>query len=220
MSKVNAVIFDLDGTLIDSLADLATAMNHALSEHDFPTHSVASYNYHVGDGVDVLVQRTLPETARSDPDTCASVTSLMQSYYKEHWHVQTQPYPGIDALLSDLTETGLPLAVLSNKPDHFTKSIVAHFFPETPWSVVEGAKPPRPIKPDPAGPRDLIAQLQLPASHIAFVGDTSTDMQTAVNAGFQGVGVTWGFRPEAELREYGAEQIVHTTEELLAVLRD
>ena len=206
---LKAAIFDLDGTLIDSLQDLASSMNEALTALSFPAHDLDAYRYFIGDGVHSLIARALPAEAREDAATVQRATELYRAAYGANWCRATVPYVGIMELLADLQAAGIPLAVLSNKPQHFTALCVAHFFPLQPFTVVFGQRDHVPRKPDPAGALEIAATLQLPPESIAFIGDTSTDIGTGKAAGMPTIGVTWGFRTQEELVEAGATTIVH-----------
>ena len=204
-----AAIFDLDGTLIDSLQDLASSMNEALAALAFPEHGPDEYRYFIGDGVHSLVLRALPAEAREDAPTVLRATELYRAAYGANWRRATTPYAGIMELLHDLRTAAVPLAVLSNKPQHFAALCVEHFFPQQPFTIVLGQRDHVPRKPDPAGAWEIAAALQLPPEKIAFIGDTSTDIRTGIAAGMPTVGVTWGFRTTSELEEAGATTIVH-----------
>ncbi len=213
------VIFDLDGTLINSLADLADAANAALSRFGYPVHGLDAYRHFVGNGLETLMRRALPagEAERLGPGF-AAVPDAMREIYGRAWDVKTTPYPGIPELAAALAARGIPSAVLSNKPDPWTGIVVRRFFPDVPFAAVHGALPDVPLKPDPAGALRTAAEMGLAPDRLFFVGDSNVDMLTAVRAGMFGVGVTWGFRDEQELREAGARAIINAPEELLRLL--
>ena len=213
-----AALFDLDGTLIDSLADLAGSMNEALGEMGLPTHDLEAYRYFIGDGVASLIDRALP-AGRRDPQTVGRVAELYRAAYGRNWHQQTRPYAGIVELLAALAADGVPLAVLSNKPQAFTEWCVQHFFPDHTFTHVFGQREGVPHKPDPAGALEIAQELQLAPASVGFIGDTATDMRTAVAAGMFALGVSWGFRPVQELVENGAREIVGHPEELRPFFR-
>ena len=222
MSKsILAVIFDLDGTLINSLADLADATNAALAQFGYPTHPLAAYRHFVGNGVEKLVRRALPagEAERLGPDL-AGVAEAMRTRYDNAWHVKTAPYPGVDGVLRELEQRGLRLGVLSNKPHVWTGEIVRHFFPGIPFAAVRGAMPGVPHKPDPAPALRMAEELGTPPQRTVFVGDSNVDILTGVRAGMPAVGVTWGFRDAAELREAGASALIDRPADLPAVLEN
>ena len=213
--NVRAVLFDLDGTLADSLADLANATNWALTQLGCPTHPVESYRYKVGDGARQLCARALPADKQALQD---EVLRLMRQRYDQHCFDLTTLYAGIPELISALGQRGLRLAVLSNKPDDFTKRMIAHYFRPSPFAIVRGQLPNVPLKPDPTAARQIAQALGIPPAHWLYLGDTNTDMRTARAAGMPAVGVLWGFRDRAELVESGAAHIVATPDEVLALL--
>jgi phosphoglycolate phosphatase len=205
--RLKAVVFDLDGTLIDSIEDLADSMNTVLRSLGHQTHSVESYRYMVGDGVRNLVERALPETAQDD-STLKLCLDKFKEEYRMHWAAKTHPYEGIPDLLSELETREIRMNILSNKIDHFTKLTVSRFFPRNTFDYVIGALPTIPKKPDPSGALLIAHKLGIPPHQFLFLGDTNTDMKTAVAAGMFPVGALWGFRPEKELRESGASEVI------------
>ncbi len=212
-----AVLFDLDGTLLDTLEDLADSTNAALVRLGFPPHPLEPYKYFVGDGVVNLVTRALPEGNR-DEGTVAKAVALMRRIYSEHWADKTRPYPGIPELLDALVQRGVKMAVLSNKPDDSTKLCVARLLPRWRFDAVVGQSEAVPPKPDLAGVRAIVTQLAVPAEQFLYLGDTNTDMATANAAGMFAVGALWGFRPADELREAGARLLIEKPAELLKLL--
>ncbi len=215
--KFKAVIFDLDGTLLDTLEDLAVSANQVLSRFGAAEHPLESYKTLVGDGVAVLFQRAWAATV-SDPTLLQSAVDAFHEIYALEWNKRSKPYDGIEILLSRLVESRVPLAVLSNKPDRFTHQCVDHFLGKFPFSSVHGQKAGIPRKPDPAGVFLIASELSLRIEEIAYVGDTNTDMETAVSAGCCAIGVSWGFRAVEELQRSGAQKIVHTPGELAELL--
>jgi phosphoglycolate phosphatase len=204
---IRAFLFDLDGTLLDSLVDIADAMNDALAEANWPTHPLALYRESVGEGVEALARRVAPPAvAEGDPRRVA-LTARYQAIYAGRLTRATKPYPGVPELVAALRGRGLPLGVLSNKPDAATRLLVDTFFEAGSFAAVRGQRPGVPRKPDPSAALALAAELGVPPAEVAFVGDTAVDMRTARAAGMVAVGVSWGFRP-GELREAGAELIV------------
>lgn len=208
------VIFDLDGTLADSLRDLAEAMNLALADHGLPTHPVDAYKAFVGEGVDVMVRRAAP-TNRSVP--WQTLVDTYRARYAELDHRHTAPYAGVPELLDALTSAGVKLAVLSNKRDDFTKALVAKQFSRWAFVDVRGERDGVPRKPDPTAALELAAVLGLEPGEIAFVGDTAVDMHTARGAGMRGVGCLWGFRDKSELVYAGARDLLARPGDLLFV---
>lgn len=213
----SAIIFDFDGTLMDTVEDLADSMNAVLEEFGFPVHPVQPYKYFVGRGIVNLARAAAPE---STPDgTIEKMAVRMGEIYGKNWANKTRPYPGIPEALAALREQGLRLAILSNKPDAFTKDMTRHFFPGGMFDAVAGATKDMPIKPDPAGAFMLARRFGLEPAAFAYLGDTDTDMRTGLAAGMFTIGATWGFRPLAELLEAGAQATVDSPAELVALLR-
>lgn len=217
-----AVIFDLDGTLLDTLDDLADSMNTVLRDHGLPPHPVDSYRRFVGDGVTNLVLRALPETARAradrEPAWLRALVEAMRSEYGRRWSGKTRPYPGVPELLAALRGRGIRLAVLSNKPHDFCGTITDHFLGRHTFDRVLGARAGVPHKPDPAGVLEILKAFGLPATAVLYVGDSSTDMDTARAAGLVAVGVLWGFRSRDELTEHGATILLDHPGDLLGHL--
>jgi phosphoglycolate phosphatase len=187
-----------------------------LREFSFPEHPSDPYRFFVGDGMEVLARRAAPP---GTPDqTIKLMTQRMGETYRDNWDKLTHPYPGIKELLDELTHRGLPLGVLSNKPDPFTQLMIRHYFGESRFGAIAGAKPEVAKKPDPAGALALAQDLAVAPADFLYLGDTNTDMKTALAAGMLAVGVTWGFRPRRELEDAGAEFIIDHPQELLAKL--
>jgi phosphoglycolate phosphatase len=212
--KYKGLIFDLDGTLLDTLQDLADAANASLAHFGFPVHPVDNYRYYVGEGLHTLVQRILPDSA-----TKVDVTKLMEKFaeiYATNWNTNSGPYPGILAMLKDLSDRGLQLAVLSNKPHNFTKICVDTLLPECSFSFVYGKRDGIARKPDPVGALEIAEKMNLPVEEILYVGDTATDMQTGSRAGMKTIGVEWGFRKREELEENKAWKIASTPAEVVS----
>jgi phosphoglycolate phosphatase len=213
--NIRAVLFDLDGTLADTLADLASATNWALQQVGCPPCTVDSYRYKVGDGAREMCERALPADKQGLAD---DVLRLMGQQYDKHCFDLTRLYPGIADLVSALTQRRLSLAVLSNKPDEFTKRVIAHYFQPSPFAIVRGQLPNVPLKPDPTAALQIAQELGIQPAHWLYLGDTNTDMHTARAAGMHPIGVLWGFRDRAELLGSGAEHIVAEPRDVLDLL--
>jgi phosphoglycolate phosphatase len=213
-----AVIFDLDGTLLDTIEDLADSMNAALTRMSLPGRTVAECKLLVGEGLDIFVRRALPESLRNDPAAAARLKELMRGEYRLRSMVKTRPYDGIPALLNELARLGLRAAVLSNKPDDATQIVIRHYFAAWTFRPVFGAREGVPPKPDPAGALEIARSWKLPPDRIAFLGDTKIDMRTATAAGMYACGALWGFRTAEELRENGADILLVRPADLLALL--
>lgn len=212
-----AVLFDLDGTLLDSLADIGESMNAALVEHGYPSHPIAAYKRMVGDGVAMLTRRALPEGHRDD-ETIAACARAMRRVYAERWRTETRPYAGIHDLVDELRKRGMVLAVLSNKPDDFTRTVIEHYFGSGRFARVVGERAGIPRKPDPAAALTIARELDVEPADWLYVGDTDTDMRTAVGARMHPVGAAWGFRPVEELTRSGAREIADHPADVLRIL--
>jgi phosphoglycolate phosphatase len=212
--KYKAVIFDLDGTLLDTLDDLADSMNDVLEARGFPVHDAEAYKTFVGSGAEKLVSRALPAEQRDD-NIIAECLKEFRKNYSDNWNNKTTPYDGIPELLNELTDKGIKMAVLSNKPHQYTELCVKELLPDWDFKKVLGQREGVPIKPDPFAPLEISAFFDLPPQDFIFLGDSDVDMRTAVNAGMYAIGALWGFRPELELRKAGADRlIVHPIEML------
>lgn len=214
-----AICFDLDGTLLDTLTDLATSMNAALATLGLPPHPEQAYKTFVGDGMETLARRVLPAARRDDDQLAAACVEAMRAEYAKRWADATKPYAGVPELLDGLVERGLTLAILSNKPDDFTVEAVARLLDRWSFAIVRGVRPDVPPKPDPTGLFALMEELGLPdKADWLYVGDTNTDMRTAAAAGLTSVGVLWGFRERAELEAEGAQHLIAEPSELLELI--
>lgn len=202
-----AIVFDLDGTLLDTLEDLADSMNSVLSSCGFPTHPADIYKEFVGEGVEYLVSRALPEEER-DPKKIRDYIQEMRREYEKHWNQKTRPYDGISNLLDRLVRLNLKLSILSNKPHDFTVKMVQYFLPLWVFSPVLGAKEDAPKKPDPFSALRITQVLKVQPRECLYLGDTKIDMQTARAAGMYAVGALWGFRSRDELLSSGAQALI------------
>lgn len=209
---LRGVVFDLDGTLLDTLEDIASAMNAVLSAAGLPSHSLEAYRGLVGWGASDLVRRAAP-----DGDHDALLAGFRARYYRDGLHGATRPYEGVPQLLQALVVRKVPVAVLSNKPHEPTVSVVGHFFADIPFVAVLGARPEAPIKPDPTVALAIAEGLGVAPSECAFVGDTEVDIETGRRAGMRPIGVSWGFRADS-LAPAGAERVLDAPDELLALL--
>ena len=205
-------IFDLDGTLLDTLTDIADAANRALAQLGLPIHPTSAYNYFVGDGMQTLVQRIVPKGVA--PTTIAKCIEIFQHEYGQCWHSTSKPYDGITAMLASMAQGKIPMAILSNKPHHFTEICATRYFPNQPFALVFGHRPNKAKKPDPASALEIAATLGYSPATSVFVGDTAVDMQTGKAAGMFTIGVTWGFRDRAELEANQADLIVSKPQEI------
>lgn len=211
---LKAALFDLDGTLLDTLEDLANATNRALASAAYPVHPVSAYRRFVGNGLRTLVSRALPagEDASSALDELVRRTG---ENYARDWAETTRPYPHIPELLERLRGKGIPLAVVTNKPHDWTLLMLDHYFPGQPFAFVQGATPRIPHKPDPAGALKAAHNLNVTPEEAAFLGDSNVDMHTARNAHMVALGAAWGFRGAEELREAGADHILEDPLDML-----
>ena len=213
--QYKAVIFDLDGTLVDSLADLSDSVNLMLESYGFPTHEVEKYRYFVGNGSKKLMERTLPRDKAASAEFVEEALAKYKAIYKEHLLEKTRPYNGVRELLEELKSRGIPLGVCTNKHNDAALTIVKILFAPGTFEEVLGDRPGFPKKPNPATPLEIASHLGVKPDEVAYLGDTSVDMETAVHAGFLPVGVLWGFRPEEELVESGAKVLLKAPLELL-----
>lgn len=216
--KIKGVIFDLDGTLLDSLSDISSAMNTVLVRNGFPSHEECTYRYFVGDGAEELIRRSVPKEVSSDSAEISRLLSELGEEYARNLFVQTKPYEEIIEMLKILRSRGLKLGVLSNKMDRFAKQTVDYYFKDQQIDSVCGAREDFPKKPHPAGAFWVADQMGVEAEDCLFLGDTKTDMLTAQGAGMFGVGVLWGFRDAEELLLSGALYLIDTPLEILDLL--
>lgn len=216
--QFTAVLFDADGTLLDSLQDLADCMNRTLLHFGFPVHDLEKYKYFVGDGMENLVLRALPVSVREDATRVRECFEMMRYEYGLNWKNQTKPYPGIPQLLDELSRRGLKMAILSNKPDDFMQEVVKELLPSWRFETVMGERPPIPRKPDPSSAIMISSMLGISPERFLYLGDTATDMITAKGAGMYGVGALWGFRTEEELLAGGARKIISYPGDLLELI--
>ncbi len=209
------VIFDLDGTLLNSIDDLGYATNFALEKMGYPPHPLGLYTAMVGNGVTKLLERALPAEIGTDPLQLQRTRQWFQQYYDQHSTDHSKPYEGIPELLSELTSRGIKVAVASNKYHEAVLHLINHYFPEIPWAAVWGQKEGMPVKPDPSIVFGILNECPTPKADVLYVGDSGVDMTTARRACVESVGVTWGFRPVTDLEECYADHIVDHPSEIL-----
>ncbi|NTV67506.1 MAG: HAD-IA family hydrolase [Chlorobaculum sp.] len=215
--KFSAVVFDMDGTLLNTLADISFSLNSVLAEEGYPTHTVDECRVMIGFGMRELVRKALPESAHDDSVT-EPLLKKMQARYAEHWNDNSRPYDGMAALLDAIDRLGLKKAILSNKPDRFTRQCAEELLAPWRFDVIMGFREGIAPKPDPTGALMVAEELGVQPASILYVGDSGVDMKTANAAGMYPLGVTWGFRPAAELLATGAAQLVSSPEAIIPLL--
>ncbi len=214
---IKLVAFDLDGTLVNSLEDLADSANHALMDLGFPEHDVNEYRYFVGSGVDKLFERALPPD-NNGPETVAKARSVFEGYYNGSYCNKTVPYESVAELLDALKEQHYKIAVLSNKPDTFARHVLDSLLPDVDFDYVLGASDELPKKPAPDGLLNCLEELRIQPEDCIYVGDSDVDVLFAHNAKVQAVGAAWGFRGIDELDEAGADYVINYPTDLLTIL--
>jgi phosphoglycolate phosphatase len=214
--KYSCVLFDLDGTLADTITDIAAAMNHALAKYGYPMRDEKTYRLLVGNGIRRLAYDALPETARNE-SLAAIVSGEALRYYEEHPADYAKPYPGIAAVISELKRQKVKTAVLSNKPDEITRLLIAKLFNADLFDCVTGERPGIARKPDPESSWELLALMDRTPRQTMLVGDSEVDMETAKNIGCLPVGVSWGFRTADIIEKAGAALIINRPEEILPI---
>lgn len=211
------IIFDLDGTLLNTIDDLAASTNYALEKHGYPVHDLSSYRFFVGNGINKLIERALPENVRTEEEV-SKIRKDFVSYYEQHNADLTTPYKGIPELLSLLKEKGLKLAVASNKYQAATEYLVDKYFSEYAFDVVLGQRDGITPKPAPTIVYDILKETGVDKSKTIYVGDSGVDIQTANASDLKSVGVSWGFRPVAELEQFGPDYIVDQPIEIYQII--
>lgn len=214
----SGIIFDIDGTLLDSIQDLADSMNFVLSRHGFPVHDIEKYKQFVGNGMRVLAISALPEEERGEKKGNRYLDEL-EKQYEIRWNQATKPYPGIEELLRRLEESGIRMFVLSNKPHHFTEKVIDEFFGLKRFELVYGARTGIPKKPDPYSALEISKLSGIPVSDFLYLGDSGVDMKTADAAGMYAVGAAWGFRKADELWKNGAKAVIQNPLELIEIMK-
>ena len=211
------LIFDLDGTLLDTVADLAASTNYALKISGFPVHDTSAYKFFVGNGINKLFERALPAGEKT-PDNIMLIRQHFLEYYGAHNSDLTTTYPEIRELLQELQRAGIKLAVASNKYQKGTEKLIKHFFPDIHFVAVFGQRENIPAKPDPTIVRDILEIANVEKQNVLYVGDSGVDMQTAQNIGIDALGVTWGFRPRIEMQAFSPKYIVDQPSEILSIV--
>lgn len=214
---IKAVIFDLDGTLLHTLADLGDTVNGILEERGYPTHNLEKYKYFIGDGVKKLIERVLPQN-RLNSQEVSECLLLFNQRYDQRTDLKTSPFPGVPKLLDELTARNISLNVLSNKPHELTLKSVRKYLGRWSFQIIFGQRDEVPRKPDPAGVFEILREISVDPDECLYLGDTSTDMITANAADVKSIGVTWGYRERAELEKNGALHIIEYPHELLNLL--
>lgn len=213
---MKTIIFDLDGTLLDTLADLAASANHTMEKMGCPTYPIDSYRYFVGNGVPKLLERCLPEDKRTEENILAA-RKLFAEYYNVHFADKTKPYDGVAELLESLKKSGVKMAVASNKSDEFTQSIVKKFFGNA-FDMVQGGRADVPKKPAPDIAYSIMDKLEAVPENTYFAGDSNVDMFTAKNAGITAIGCLWGFRTKEELLDGGADFLAEKPSDIYDII--
>jgi len=203
---IKLIIFDLDGTLLNTLDDLADCTNYVLQKNGYPTHEINAYKYFVGNGVEMLLRRALPKDIPES--NFSEIMQQFMSYYEIHKSDKTAPYEGMVKALEKLQEKGILLTIATNKPHDLLPELMRHYFPTIKWAAVFGNRKDVLIKPHPQIVYDILAATQIPKNQILYVGDTAVDMETAQNAGIKTVGALWGFRTKEELEKAGADYLI------------
>ena len=212
------VIFDLDGTLLNTIADLANSTNYALKVLGYPIHEPDKYNFMVGNGINKLFERALPDGEKTE-ENVLRVRQEFVPYYDQHNADKSRPYPGVTELLETLQTAGMQFAVASNKYQAATEKLIAHYFPNIKFTAVFGQREGIPVKPDPIIVKEILQIAKVQEEETLYVGDSGVDMQTAINAGVTSCGVTWGFRPRTELESFHPDHIVDNAEEIKLLCR-
>lgn len=207
------VIFDLDGTLLNTIADLAAATNYALTQFGYPTHPTDAYRFFVGNGINKLFERALPEEERT-PENVLRIRSKFVPYYNIHNADLSCPYPGIEELLNLLQQHHLQLAVASNKYQEATAKLIGQYFPAIHFTAVFGQRDNVPTKPDPQVVNEIIQIAGVSKEEVVYIGDSGVDMQTGCNAGVTTIGACWGFRPKSELEEFHPDLLAEKPEDI------
>ncbi len=208
----------MDGTLLDTLTDIGNSMNSVLGRRGFPLHEIAAYKQFVGEGLGELVRRAIPKHLKEDESLVAACIALMRDEYQAHCEDATTAYPGIAELLDALQAKRIPMAVLSNKPGEMVRALLEKYFPSISFFAGVGASDEFPRKPHPAAALSIAQRLNIPPACFIFLGDSKTDMETAIAAGMHPVGALWGFRDARELLDHGAKVLIKHPQEFLKLI--
>lgn len=211
-------IFDLDGTLLNTIADLAAATNYALEQFGYPTHDTDAYRFFVGNGINKLFERALPEGERT-PENVGRIRSKFVPYYNLHNADLSRPYPGIEELLNQLQQQHFQLAVASNKYQEATAKLIGQYFPSIRFTAVFGQRENVPTKPDPQVVNEIIQMAGVNKEEVVYIGDSGVDMQTGRNAGVTTIGACWGFRPKSELQAFNPDLLAENPAEIARFLQ-
>lgn len=215
---VKLVIFDLDGTLLNTLDDLADSCNYILQKYDYPTHPVEAYKYFVGDGIRKLIERAIPDEVLHKQELVYSIESDFLAYYTLHKIDKTAPYEGIIPVLNQLQSKNIQIAVASNKIHSEIAPMLTYYFPSIKFAAALGQQEGVPTKPNPNVVYEILAQTKIEKEDVLYVGDTAVDMKTGKSAGIYTIGVLWGFRTEKELLDNGADELIQKPEDLLSLM--
>ncbi|MEJ5361950.1 MAG: HAD family hydrolase [Spirochaetota bacterium] len=213
---INGIIFDLDGTLLDTIADLAYSMNNVLTRYGYRTHSVEAYKQFIGDGMTMLVQRAVGENCTEEEIT--KLATELKDEYAKNWNRETKPYPGVHDLLKELSHNKITISVFSNKSQEFTIAMVKYYFPDIAFSEILGLQDSIPRKPDPYGALLIARTMGIEPSRIAMIGDSATDIEMAHTCGMYSIGVSWGYRPVTLLLQHHPEAIAHTPKDIIRII--
>ncbi|MFP4060039.1 MAG: HAD family hydrolase [Bacteroidota bacterium] len=214
--KFEGVIFDLDGTLIDSLLDLANSGNSLLQKYGWPVHAADDYRHFIGSGAPKLVERIIPAEYR-DKERIEELTLEFKALYRDNCDITSKAYPLIKEVVLKLKEMGIRMAILSNKPHELTVRCVKKMLPESCFDIIMGQVDGEPRKPDPKVALDIAREMEIEPSKMVFIGDMEIDIITAVKGGFEPVAVSWGLRNKAELKEFGAKRIIDSPGEIIGL---
>lgn len=218
MNKYKGIIFDLDGTLLDTLIDISDSVNLALSKYDYPNHGPTDYKLMLGNGFRDLIEKSVP--AGTSREITNDVLKLFVESYNENFKNKTQPYSNIVEMLTELDKMGIKMGVNSNKRNDYTVQLVSKYFKGIPFVEVFGEREAIPKKPDPTSANEIAKLMELNHDEILYIGDSNTDILTAINAKMDGVGVLWGFRSYEELKNYGAKYIVSEPKEIIEIINN